>query len=369
MFIAILGRVLAKKDNNNTVIILYGHKFNGNLRSFYDYLIQKDPKDIKVHFATMDPKYYEEIKEIKNTLSILKLKDVIHVGKADFIITDHGPHILSPFMFLTTIKFIDVWHGFAFKKYESGDFKAIHKFEQVWVRSSKLKQIYTEKLGFNSDQVVPTGYSRIDPLINDTYDRKKIMTKYGIKSGYEKYILIAPTWKHEDKGRKILPFGVDEKEFFQTLDEQAKKLNSLIIFRAHLNSNDLPKTIILNNTVFMSYKDYPLAEEFLSFCNLLVTDWSSICFDFLPLKRPTIFLDVPVPFKNGLNLDKEYRFGDIARTFEELQLQIEINITDPNKYLQRNGKKINKAREFMYGGTDDGKASQRYLNRIRSLNN
>src|SRR3546814_3640481 len=68
---------------------------------------------------------------------------------------------------------------------------------------------------------------------------------------------------------------------------------------------------------------YPNTEEILQISDALICDWSSIAFDYLLLDRPTYFLDVPPPFRKGLALGANYRFGPVVLGLEQLVAQLE----------------------------------------------
>ncbi len=184
--------------------------------------------------------------------------------------------------------------------------------------------------------------------------------KYKIKPA-KRYVLIAPTWAQDEKGRSILPFGVSEAEFFGELDDIARKNQAVIIFRSHLNSSENLEGINnLKNIQFMPYAKYENAEEFLYLSDILVTDWSSIAFDFLPLHRPTIFLDVEAPFKKGFTLGPEHRFGSVVSGFTNLKEAIDKYLKNPASYMSKYGKRVAETEKIAYSNTLDGKSVIRY---------
>lgn len=354
------------KNDNRTTVVFYGHTLNGNLKSFFDYLANMDER-YQVFFLTLNKQYANRLKSAGiNPSKILlgtNLGDVIKAGASDAFVTSHGLHFFSVFRILTKIKFFDVWHGIPYKGFTDQSFKHLHGYTETWVSSKLLKKMYVERFGFKKEQVAVTGYARVDDLVNEAYDKKEIIDRYKIERA-NKYILIAPTWKQDDKGRSILPFGVEESKFFSEIDEIAKKNKAIVIFRSHLNSNDDVDCSNLSNTIFMPYSKYEIAEEFLFIADLLVTDWSSIAFDYLPLQRPTVFLDVPAPFKNGFSLGPEYRFGEVVDSFSSLKVAISEYISDPDKFKNKHGSKMRDITQKVYDGTLDGKSAERYRERL-----
>lgn len=258
-------------------------------------------------------------------------------------------------------------YGTAFHKgWAADDFKEQNQYDAVWVSSPEIKRLYEKMYKFPTHIVTSPGYSRIDNLVNQSYDRTHLLDKYNIQ-GYEKYILIAPTWKQDDSGRSIFPYGASAKELFDIMQKVGEENNGLVIFRAHLNAGDSVKQPNYKNVRVMPHTEYPVTEEFLWIADVLVSDWSSIVFDYLPLNRPTIFFDVPPPFKHGFTLGPEYRFGHVAKSLEDFSQTLDRYIKQPGSYNTENRKKIDKTMKICYGDTADGKAAERYLLNLEKL--
>lgn len=367
IYVVIKRTFFFKKNTSVKTVVFYGHTLNGNLRAFYDYL--NSLPTYSVYFLGLDKHYLMRLENngepLDKLLSVDCIKDLNVLAQADAIITSHGLHLLSIVRRLTNIKFFDVWHGIPYKGFDEEDSKHLHNHTQTWVSSPKLKEIYINRLGFQENRVKVTGYARVDQLIDGSLNKKDLLDKYNIRSA-EKHILIAPTWAQDTKGRSIVPFGVTEGEFFNELDEIARAAGAVIIFRTHLNSSDnLLGMDKLKNTLFMPYSKYENAEEFLYIADMLITDWSSIAFDYLPLHRPTIFLDVTAPFKKGFTLGPEYRFGEVVASFSNLKKSTKEYLDAPETYLTKHLDKINCVENDVYGKTLDGKSAARYEHELR----
>ncbi len=365
--VALLLRPLLKKQTTKKSVIFFGHTLNGNLRSVYDKL-SNDP-GYEVYFLGINKKYIKSLEEsgeegrcllTTNTMQMLKL------SKADAVISSHGIQVLALQRKFTSTKFIDVWHGIPYKGFDAEDFKEIHDHDQIWVSSPELKNMYVEKFGFKESKLKVTGYSRVDQLIDRSLNKEELLEKYEIPKA-NKYVLIAPTWQQDDSGRNIVPYGVSNEQFFAELDEIALRNKARFIFRTHLNSGDDLDMPVLKAISFMPYVRYENAEEFLFLSDILVTDWSSIAFDYLPLDRPTIFLDVEAPFKKGFSLGPEYRFGKVARTFSELKITIDTYLSRPIEYREEYNEEISKTKKVVYGNTLDGKSTERCVTELNKL--
>ncbi len=368
VFIAILCRPFRKR-NRVKQVVLYGHQLNGNIKAFADYCTRNSIKDMQLYFAA-DPDYLPVINKKRTEIPILSmnsLRDIIKIGACDAIITTHGTHALYFLLRLTNIKFCDVWHGIPFKGWGRDSFKKEQvKYDEVWVSSPTIKRKYIDMYDFPESIIQVTGYARTDDLINDYFQKQQLLKKYKI-DGFKKYILVAPTWKQDDAGRSIVPFGVNTEDFFKTLNNIGEKLSALVIFRAHLNSGDGVNTSNLSFVHVMPHTSFPVTEEFLAIADELVTDWSSIAFDYLVLQRPTIFLDVPSPFAEGFTLGPEYRFGPVVNNLHDLQNTLVNYGLEPQQYLKDFKNVLQKANKAAYGSFADGKAAKRYYERLHQV--
>lgn len=357
-----------KRKKNEKPRIVFYDQMNGNVKAFVDFLERHKNKYEFYYLAY--PEYHRSFPiehSFVRPLSPLRLRDVMKVVQADVVITNYGLQTMLLILKLTNIKFVDVWHGIPYKGFTPSDFFFLNDYEEVWVSSESVKEMYKKQYMVPEEKVVPTGYARVDPLVNNSYSRDILRKKYNISSEYNKIICIAPTWKQDDKGRNIIPFDVSEEEFISRLKKVAEKHNSLLIFRAHRGSGSGVQSASVNNLRVMPGSVYPDTEEILYLSDILVTDWSSIAFDYLPLRRPTIFLDIAPPFKHGLSLGREHRFGELANSLNGLCDSIDKYLDKPEDFLREYSKSINHTIEVAYGDTLDGKSANRYHHRLKAM--
>ena len=135
----------------------------------------------------------------------------------------------------------------------------------------------------------------------------------------------------------------------------------LILFRPHY--------FIANSFDFDKYKGfvYNVANiddinELYIISDILITDYSSVFFDYANLKRPMIFFMYDLEHykneSNGFYIDLNELPGPIVETQEDLEKSIEdvdFNIGSSKKYKEFNEK---------YNYLDDGNASKRVIEKV-----
>ena len=134
--------------------------------------------------------------------------------------------------------------------------------------------------GLSSKKVITNGYPRYDPLFNNEY------TKITFNDSCKR-ILYAPTWRHYSKV-ELFPFT----DFnLSELDKKLKEMNVKIYLRLHPRFEDeiSPELLTSEQVCLFSGKDYPEINEYLGNFDALITDYSSIMYDFMILNRPVFY--------------------------------------------------------------------------------
>ncbi len=147
------------------IVVLYGHQFAGNLKALYEKWQHEFQSELSIYFLTLDDQQAEELKRRNvRVLRCNRLRDMLVLTRTSAILTDHGLHTMEPLLRFTNIKFIDVWHGIPFKGFTPADFKLQHRYDEVWVSSPLLRDMYVDRFGFSPEKVKSLGYARTDQL-------------------------------------------------------------------------------------------------------------------------------------------------------------------------------------------------------------
>lgn len=215
-----------------------------------------------------------------------------------------------------------------------------------------------EEVG-KTDTVLELGYPRNDFLTNYTeQDVGNIINDLNLPKD-KKFILYAPTWR-DNQHQAGVGYTYKTEVDFDRLRE-ALSDEYIILFRAHY--------LVANSFDFDRYKGFVYDVSKVNDINhlyvisdLLVTDYSSVFFDYGNLKRPEIFymydLEAYGSEIRGFYIDLDELPGPIVKTEDELIKAIKNATTDHSfdeKYEKFNAK-------FNY--LDDGQAAKRVTEAI-----
>ena len=319
------------------------HVADDNGKILYEYAIKQNDS-AKKYFVVEQGEDFDEINKWPNSkvIPFNSIKHKIYGLFADKIITSHPDNtIIYPFWGnyphfagLLKSKIFFIQHGVT-KDDISNWLNKYDKNLAMIVTSSKVENESFSKYnyGYDSNIVKLTGLPRYDKLNNDNV---------------KKQIVLMPSWRNylKDKPKEYIL----KSEFYNhfnslinnpDLKEASNKYGYEIVFKPHPNVYEYMDLFDSDFVRFAGlsekYRDY------FNYSSLLITDYSSVAFDFAFLKKPILYyqysndyhFDVGTPFFNYGNDG----FGEIARSEGELiNLIIEYMKNDckiKDKYAKR----------------------------------
>jgi hypothetical protein len=349
---------LARSEGRSR-IVLSGHRFNGNLLAFHDYAHERDL--VEVRYVHIDYAEYRRCRAagFGSNLTTVRLDHVMWIAQADLMMTDHGPGIWRLLQILRpSIAFVEVWHGIGYKALGAGFKSKMRNYAAVFAGSDWDAEHSFIASGIDAAMVRVTGYAATDPLVTP-FERDPTYPKGTT-------VMIAPTWSHNANDRQGLPFGLDTPQRLTELSEWAQLRGIHVVMRTHLNTKEAHLAIDLPQLMMRPVSDWPVTYDLLKSTDVLVTDWSSIAIDFLPLQRPIIFMDIPPPFSQ-FRLSPADRPGPLAADWQSLLRHIERAVSDPATAMTPFDDSRRRVAEHAFGSTLDGRSAERYLDQARRL--
>jgi len=321
---------------------------------------------------------YEELKEYDYNIKILTMDDkcsfkermkyefkiLFYSARFKYILIDDYFNLMYTLKIRNEAKFIQVWHALgAFKKvgYARPDYdkksKAHKNYTDTIVSSDSVVDNYAEAFGIDRSKVHPIGVPRTDLFFDNVKKdniKKQIYLQYPFLQG-KRIILFAPTFRGEGRNSAYYPNElIDLKNIYQNLKEDdifILKLHPFIKKRLVINDEFKDKIIDFTN-----YKDI---NELLLITDLLITDYSSVIFEYSFMEKPIIFY-VPDLIEYGDRRSffyeyNEYVYGSIATNQEQLIKNIKNPRVDKEKIKEFKNKFLNRC---------DGNSTKRFIEEL-----
>ncbi len=348
--ISIVNKILPKKPNK---IVFYGRsKFESNHHALIQYMINNGYNEkYEIYLVVSDKNDLQYYNGIKN---IYPIEGVVggawQTLTAKYVFHCYGMGKMCNIIPKNQIVF-DIWHGTALKslgKYHD----EYHRYSTYVLAASDFAKSYFKNcFGYDDDQFYIGGYPRCDLFFNSI----DALKEFGIdKNQYQKTIIYMPTFRkaaqygYNDSDRE---FPLFTKESLIAFNEYLVKNNILFIIKPHpaqdsiemLNSLKLSNIKIIKNKNLLD-KNIMLY-SLVSDADILITDYSSIYFDFLLTQKPIAFvIDDMGEYGNhrGFVVDNplDYMPGEKIQNVEDLKSFIDGIMTGHDNWKEER-KRIN----------------------------
>lgn len=357
--ILLLISYIVPKNKNIWLFGSFGGSFNDNAKYLFLHICENYP-EIKAIWISNNKNTVKFLQD-KNFNSYYKwsIKGLFYsfIGKVYF----YNAYIsdINTWTHGNAIK-VNLWHGTPMKKIEfdisKGTISHIFnkslksrffypnqytKADYILSTSKKVSEIFSSAFRLDISKCLEFGYPRNDIL---TYQKDKVIEFikryepsssfeliYNLKK-YEKIYVYMPTWR--DDGSDFIK---ESKINFEVLNKVLAEKNYCLILKLHNNTklpiklNDFENIILFDNKADI----YPL----LPFTHTLITDYSSIYFDYKLMDKEVVFFcfDKDEYIKDRemyFDYDEIIKYEIVANSFESL---IEIINDDTQKIKSENG--------------------------------
>ena len=308
------GRILFASDQRV--------KIDGNLRRVQERMIERG-----LH-TQFDMRYSFRLPRTggwKTTLRIIYL-----MATSEVVLLDDYFGILKSLQIDPRTKVIQLWHaGSGFKSVgysrfgNPGSPKLWHPHRQYTYAitgSEHLRHVYAEAFGIEESAVIPTGLPRVDWFLDE--ERRDAFLETFRREHPElngkRVVLFAPTFR----GRSIYTAFYDYDQIdFAGLYEACGD-DTVVLFRMHhfvKNRIRIPEQYCDR---FFDYTTFPDGLNLLHATDVLITDYSSIIYEFSLLDRPMLFFapdKVNYAATRGFHRDyDETAPGRVCESFDEV---------------------------------------------------
>ena len=304
-----------------------GNRYFDNSKALFEYILNCRP-DIKPYWITKNKKIYQKLtNENKTVVMAYSFKGWWICLRASVAFIVNGIYDINKYA-SHGIKQIWLWHGMPLKKirfdnkkslYYNRDNSVIKKIKRVIINYLLPYDYYKDKISAtvsSGDFFIPvlmtafslktknvwlTGLPRTDYLYSKTIEKKicNLRTQF-IDS---RIVLYIPTYRS-----KIEPYNpFEEKSFNARLFlDFLKKENIVFLYKPHMFDWKFDFSLVSERFVILCDNDYDELYVLISNIDILITDYSSVYFDYLCLYKPAIL--TPFDYEAYIKKSREHYF-------------------------------------------------------------
>lgn len=368
-----------KTFNKDHSLIIFesflGKQYSDNPRALYEYMSIHYPE---YRFLWSVDKRNADVFE-RYDLPYIKrfsLSWMIYMNKATLWVTNSRLPLWIPKPKGTT--YLQTWHGTPLKKlandmdevfmpgtdterYKKNFTKEAAKWDYLISPNAYSTEIFKRAFKFDKD-VLETGYPRNDFLFTNSDETaiKNLKKDLDLPED-KKIILYAPTWRddsYHSKGKYKFELEFDLQKMYEELSD-----DYIILLRLHYLVSENLNIDGYENFIY-DYSSYEEIRDLYVLSDMLITDYSSVFFDYASLERPMIFYVYDIEnYRDklrGFYLDFENEApGPLVTTTDELLRAVKSSETRDFNALYNTAKFRSQFTEL-----EDGKASQRVADEV-----
>lgn len=346
-------RLFPVRENRVSLISPHNSNFNDSLK----YVRAELEKRGNYEFNCVSSKQLGSFKGIVDFFFGNCLKTA--TSKYVFLNDNFMPFSRVRFSEKTTV--VQLWHGQgAFKKFgldsnlsESERMlakKCSEKYDHIVTSSKNVSEIYASAFGVSESRIIPCGVPDSDGLFDEN-NKGKFRREFSIPEG-KKIVLYAPTFREDedDDGGILENFCVGR--FVEELGEKYQLVVRLHP-QVHRSGREIEGAI--------DATDYEDVNSLIIDCDILITDYSSICMEFAFLKKPAVFYAYDLDkYEKSRGFYYDYRSyvpGKVVETMDGV-----IKAINENDFEEEKIEKFNKMNFDYY----DGRSSKRLIDRLQN---
>lgn len=367
MLLRFIG-LFVKTDPNLILFISYGgQKYDDSPKVVYEYL-QGNPafSEYKCVWAFIDP---DRFPKVENKVKVDTLSYYLTALSAGIWITNSSASRGLNFKKAQTKNYL-FQHGMCGIKKLGADIQETEKaffigfkekFDAIFIEGKKEIPILTCAWGVEPEVFYTTGLPRNDDLATLTSDEICAIKEHlGIPAG-KKVILYAPTFRESSRaadGRNALGIPIDFAKWQTALGDKY-----VLLVTAHYEVAKLLDELPQNDFVINAFK-YPQLNDLIKVSDILISDYSSIVFDYAIMERPIfcygydydsyavergLYTDLDKLFSHGVLRTEDALLDAIVRI--DYQAECEYTRTKiKEEYIATYGDAAKKAVEVIFRG-------------------
>lgn len=357
--LTLINKIMPKQE----MIFFYSNLgFRDNVKAFYDYLIQKRyNKHYQIVVSINDYQQFEK-KAPENVIFVNNKEGIKYFLKAKYAFYCFGKYPIKPAKSQTVV---NLWHGMPLKRIgnmEKGLEKKDYNFFTKIISTAEIFNPILEKsFSCSPEQVVIMGQPRNDEMF---VENRRMDT--AVRRGSKRMILWLPTYRND---RQEMPLLGVSGEQLRELNNFLKEQGCRMIVKIHPLQEFSQNLGKLSNIEFITQDELGRAGmsvySLLRAADALITDYSSVFFDYMLLDRPIAFTVEDISKykeERGFSFENPYEYmpGPHIEDISGIKNFIEDVVSDRDSYREER-QKVNDVVNYYQDGDSSKRIAEAFL--------
>ena len=353
-------RVFSRRSKNIWIFgCWYGQKYSDNSKYLFEYVNLNEDNEIRPIWITRNKEVLNHVKDMGLEVYMAhSMKAIYYTLLCEYIFISSGKKDVNS-LYSNGAKLVQLWHGSPLKRIGLDDeYSSAHNFfnsiitknlAPYWyeynyhytvTNSETFQNIFSSAFAIEKDNVLNLGSPRNDIF----FSKKKHLFNQNLINTFGencKIIYYLPTYRDQSKFSNMFELpDFDANELLRILERN----NIVFVYKGHfvdsvwrnsfIKRSDNNRFIIIDESV-----DYEISEMYKD-ADLLITDYSSVFYDFLLTQKPIVFaaydLDDYLSHSRKMYFPYEQIVpGPIVGNWKELFELIEGEIWEINPFLDK----------------------------------
>lgn len=309
-----------------------GKTYNDNPKYLFEYVSANNP-EIKAVWVTKNQAIYDSIKNKGLKVVMYPSKEANKlINRAGVMFQSEGSRDIGYYPVGRT-RVVQLYHSIPakslgwFEKYKGIkqhiiNIECDNNKKSYWLCPSLYyKKLIQNVFDVPDDHFLKVGFPRNDMIAVDAHN-KYILE---LRKNYEKIVLYLPTHRNwgKDFDLKFVENGL------LRMDKFAFNKKICFLYKPHPNEIELIKNAVvdLQNVKVLEGSDFEDLYDYLYECDLLISDYSGVIYDFLPSNKPIVLFDYDLENyqANDGGVPEDYfshQVGPICNTWEDMLKQV-----------------------------------------------
>jgi len=252
---------------------------------------------------------------------------------------------------------VQVFHGTSDKPFNFH--KSLSQYDLITVPGPRMKEELIARGLAQEEKIAVIGYPKIDAFLHSNFNIESFKKKIRIDPD-KKTILYSPTWDDPNRYSSFSKYIVQMLNTLHSYNVIVKPHPNILKYRPW----QIVLAYVLKKKNCSIFPGSMSILPFMAIADILITDISSVSHEFLPFKKPMIFLSPKPPQMIPEEHKWIWKCGDVVVNRNNLLSVVNENIQNPDKYKSERMKTLDEV--FI---PFDGNSPERFREAIVKLHN